>query len=78
MGQGGMPSPGLYLHPEEEPAWSQTPRIRDGNKLGWVRARPAASLGYEKGVLGMSVDGEGEWRPGQEARSSVTPPPACL
>lgn len=50
MGQGRMPFPGLYLHPEEEPAWSQIPHIRGGNKLGWVRAHPAASLGYEKGV----------------------------
>ena len=25
----------------------------------------------------MSVDGEGEWRPGQEAWSNVTPPLVC-
>ena len=36
MGQGGTPFPGLYLHPEEEPASAQTPRIRrGGSKLGW-------------------------------------------
>ena len=36
MGQGGMPFPGLYLHPEEEPASAQTPRTRrGGSKLGW-------------------------------------------